>query len=383
MVVEVGKQIPASDSATITNIGLSIPILVFGSIALYNVVELNYMVLGTFRRRKGLYFWSLIVAAWGIAVNTIGYLLEHLHLISNAALYSALICIGWVCMVTGQSVVLYSRLHLVLSDDRIRRAVLYMIVFDAIAMHIPVIVLVFGSNSNTPDPFFKPYSIYEKIQLTVFFIQECIISGLYVWETIKLLRVTRDIRGKRGARRVLGHLIFVNIVVIVLDISVLALEFSDYYDLQTGYKPLVYSIKLKMELSILNRLVELTRTSSQGSFSFSNSNSNDNGASTIIPDSIMLDTFQNSHQRRPRIDLEGQSKNSLAFLGSSSQHRIATNSSRALRDTESMTDSPIRRERIGRSHHANGPSNCSISSEHDVPSRGSMTSIHQYFGIAV
>ncbi|KAF3017712.1 hypothetical protein E8E14_002272 [Neopestalotiopsis sp. 37M] len=380
MVVEVGKQIPASDE-TFADIGLSIPILVFGSIALYNVLELNYMVLGTFRRRKGLYFWSLIVATWGIAVNTIGYLLEHLHLISNAALYSALICIGWVCMVTGQSVVLYSRLHLVLSDDRIRRAVLYMIIFDAIAMHVPVTVLVFGSNSSNPQPFFRPYSIYEKIQLTVFFIQECIISGLYVWETIKLLRVTRDIRGKRGARRVLGHLIFVNIVVIVLDISVLALEFSDFYDLQTGYKPLVYSIKLKMELSILNRLVELTRSSSQGSFSFSNSNSNGNGTSTIVPESIMLDTFQSTHQRRPRLDLEGQTIDNKASTRSIGQHAMSSNSSRALRGTEVNTVSRPRRDWMTPKQNADGPSSSSMSSERDAPSMGSTTSLHQYFGV--
>ncbi|ETS73117.1 hypothetical protein PFICI_15062 [Pestalotiopsis fici W106-1] len=379
MVVEVGKQIPASQE-TFADIGLSIPILVFGSIALYNVLELNYMILGTFRRRKGLYFWSLIVAAWGIAVNTIGYLLEHLHLISNAALYSALICIGWVCMVTGQSIVLYSRLHLVLSDDRIRRAVLYMIIFDAIAMHVPVTVLVFGSNSSNPEPFFRPYSIYEKIQLTVFFIQECIISGLYVWETVKLLRVTRDIRGKRGARRVLGHLIFVNIVVIILDISVLALEFSDYYDLQTGYKPLVYSIKLKMELSILNRLVELTRTSSQGSFSFSNSNSNGNGTTTIVPESIMLDTLQSTHQRRARFDLEGQTMNNKS-TGGSGQFGVASNSSRVLRETEFNTEPRPRRDWTSSKNNAEGPSNSSLSSERDARSLGSTTSLHQYFGV--
>jgi hypothetical protein len=274
MVVAVGKVIPNSDVSDLPSGSRSIPIIVFSSIALYNVLELNYMVVGTFRRRKGLYFWSLIVATWGIAVNAVGYLLQYLDLITNTYLYSTLICVGWVCMVTGQSVVLYSRLYLVTTDDKRRRAVLYMIIFNAIAMHIPVAVLVYGSNSNNPAPYLLAYMIYEKTQLTVFFLQESIISSIYIWETIQLLRVTRDIRGKRGARRVMSHLIFVNVVVIILDISVLALEFSDFYRLQTGYKPLVYSIKLKMELSILNQLVELTRSSSSVSLSFSTNNSN-------------------------------------------------------------------------------------------------------------
>ncbi|KAI1857739.1 uncharacterized protein JN550_013075 [Neoarthrinium moseri] len=292
MVVAVGKELPNGDDPN----NLSIAIIVFGAIALYNVLELNYMVLWTFRKRRGLYFWSLVVATWGIAVNSIGYLLEHLQLINQTQIYSTLIVIGWICMVTGQSVVLYSRLHLVMPDEKRLRAVLWMIIINAVVLHIPVTVLVYGSNSSNPAPFFKTYSIYEKIQLTIFFLQETIISGLYVWETVNLLRFTKDIRGKRGARRVLNHLIFVNIVVIMLDISILGLEFSDYYNLQTGYKPLVYSIKLKMELSILNQLVELTRASSQASFSMSNSNGD-----PATP-AITLDTLQSTQQRRARRD---------------------------------------------------------------------------------
>jgi hypothetical protein len=172
-------------------------------------------------------------------------------------------------MVTGASVVLYSRLYLVMPDDRRRRWVLYMIITNAILMHIPVIVLVFGSNSQRSQNFIHPYMIYEKIQLSVFFLQEVIISGLYVCETINLLHVMSDTHGKREARRVLRHLIFVNIVVIILDISVLGLEFSDYFVLQTGWKPLVYSIKLKMELTILNQLVALTKSREQSTFSMS------------------------------------------------------------------------------------------------------------------
>jgi hypothetical protein len=240
-------------------------IVVFISIALYNVLELNFVIFGTFKKRNGLYFWSFLIATWGIAPNAIGYLLKHLALTNISNLYATLIIIGWCTMVTGQSVVLYSRLHIVTRNRTALRAVLTMIVFNAIVLHIPVIVLVYGSNSANPDPFMRPYSIYEKLQLTVFFIQETIISGLYIWETMKLLKSEKDIRGRAGPKRVMNHLIYVNIIVILLDISVVALEFANYYDVQTAYKPLVYSIKLKMEFSILNRLVELTQSSTHGS----------------------------------------------------------------------------------------------------------------------
>jgi hypothetical protein len=54
------------------------------------------------------------------------------------------------------------------------------------------------------------------------------------------------------------HLIGVNCLVITLDITILALEYAGLYDIQTSYKALVYGAKLKLEFSILNRLVELT-----------------------------------------------------------------------------------------------------------------------------
>lgn len=187
-------------------------------------------------------------------------------------------------MITGQSVVLYSRLHLIMHNVKRLRAVLIMIITNAIWLHIPVIVLVYGSNSSNPKPFEKPYSIYEKIQLSVFILQEIIISGIYVWETTQLLKLERTI-GNNGTFRVMTHLITVNIVVILLDFSILGLEFADLYEIQTSWKPLVYSIKLKLEFSILNRLVELTRKARSG-------NGYSNSRTAPRPEGMALGTLQ-------------------------------------------------------------------------------------------
>ncbi|WAO82858.1 Hypothetical protein NCS54_00002800 [Fusarium falciforme] len=259
---ENGKGLSDGDSA---NSVVATFIVVFISMALYNVLELNFVIFGTFKKRSGLYFWSFLIATWGIAPNAIGYLLKHLALTNISNLPATLIVTGWCTMVTGQSVVLYSRLRLLSPNPTILRAVLIIIIFNGIVLHVPVIILVYGSSSSNPGPFIRPYSVYEKLQLTVFFIQETIISGLYIWEATKLLKAERDIRGRAGPKRVMNHLIYVNIIVILLDVTIVALEFANYYDVQTGYKPLVYSIKLKMEFSILNRLVELTQSSTHSS----------------------------------------------------------------------------------------------------------------------
>jgi hypothetical protein len=265
-------------------------IVVFLSIALFNFLELKVSALGTFKRYAGLYFWSFLVATWGVAFNSVGYLLRHTTRTVPPNVYATLILIGWTTMITGQSVVLYSRLHIVTHNKKWLRAVLFMIIINAIWLHIPVIVLVYGVNSSNPTPFETPYSIYEKIQLCVFCVQELIISGLYVWETTKLLRLEKVI-GNSSTRRVMNHLIYVNVFVMLLDFSVVGLEFANLYEIQTAWKPFVYSVKLKLEFSILNRLVELTCSSRSGNvYSHSRSGPHSEG--------IALDRLKKSDVQR-------------------------------------------------------------------------------------
>jgi hypothetical protein len=245
---------------------IHVVVVVFLSVAIYNFIELNVHIFATFKRRSGLYFWSFTIATWGILFNCTGYLLKHLEITKEGNIYATLILTGWCSMTSGQSVVLYSRLHIVMHNKRRLRAVLIMIITNAIWLHIPIIVLVYGANSNNPGPFEHPYSIYEKIQLTVFVLQELIISGLYLYETINLLKLEDTIGNHGNSRNILHHLIYVNVLVMLLDCSIVGLEFADLYEIQTSWKPLVYSVKLKLEFSILNRIVELTRSARSGDF---------------------------------------------------------------------------------------------------------------------
>ncbi len=249
------KALPRDFDAT--NDAARIIIVVFIGIALYNFLELQCYIIGAFKRYSGLYFWSFIVASWGIAFNATGYLIRHLHA-GPGILHATIILIGWSTMITGQSLVLYSRLHIVLPDPSRLRYVLAMIIVDAIWLGVPVIVLVYGVNSKNPEPFEKPYAIFEKLQLTAFFLQELVISGIYIVETAKLLKFQSGV-GNLGTHRVMNHLIAVNIFVVLLDISIIVLEFTEHYNLQTAWKPLVYSVKLKAEFSVLNRLVEFSQ----------------------------------------------------------------------------------------------------------------------------
>ncbi|OQE20162.1 hypothetical protein PENFLA_c017G10875 [Penicillium flavigenum] len=230
-------------------------IAAFFAISCYNVFEITISIFTIFRCYRGLYFWSMLVATWGILLHAISVFLRFFALAPNFPM-CVVICIGWYAMVTGQSVVLYSRLHLVTVDAR-RRWVLYMIVSNFFTMHVPVTILFLGSNAGVSS-FLQPFNIYERIQLAVFSAQEIIISGLYIWETMTCLRPVLTMKGRAG-NRVIVNLIFVNTIVVLLDASLLATQYTNNFDVQTTYKTVVYSVKLKMEFTALNSLLNVIR----------------------------------------------------------------------------------------------------------------------------
>ncbi|KAF2261426.1 hypothetical protein CC78DRAFT_521889 [Lojkania enalia] len=248
----------------------SIVIACFLAIAWYNVLELTILIQTFFKRHSGLYYYSLLVANWGVFFHGLETLLKFFklnselpgHKIANTVIG----WVGWVMMVTGQSVVLWSRLHLVGIQVSWTRWILFMIIFNAVVLHGVTGVLTFLTNiSHHPETYKGPYSIIERIQVTLFFIQEVILSSIYIWKTTAMLRVegplstvNRNVRGKRG-RKVLLRTIVMSSIVICLDITLVALEFSGLYDIQTSYKDAVYSIKLKMEFTILNQLIDLVK----------------------------------------------------------------------------------------------------------------------------
>lgn len=238
-------------------ISVSLPVAMtmagFFAISCYNVIEINFSIFYTFRRRRGLYFWSMLVASWGIMIHAIAVLLRFFSLAPNFPM-CVVIVIGWYAMVTGQAVVMYSRLHLVVYNQKIIRWVLIMIITNFCILHIPVTILFFGSNLQDPKRFITPFNIYERIQLAGFFVQESIISLLYIVKAIRVLRPILAIRGPTE-RQVVRHLILVNIVIVVMDVTLLVTQYTNNFEIQTTYKTAVYSIKLKMEFEILNRLL--------------------------------------------------------------------------------------------------------------------------------
>lgn len=99
---------------------LRIIIVFFAGLAIYNACELVMMVFLTFNHYRGLYFYSLLFSGLGIIPYALGFLLKLMNITTGDAKWVAvvLLSIGWYPMITGQALVLWSRLHLILNGER-------------------------------------------------------------------------------------------------------------------------------------------------------------------------------------------------------------------------------------------------------------------------
>lgn len=108
------------------------------------------------------------------------------------------------------------------------------------------------------------------MQLAVFFVQETMLSLLYIYHTRKYLlarspliertwSVAESDHGERSQSQeqnsVLWQLVYSNVLIIALDITLLGIQCADLFYLQGAFKPCVYGVKLKIEFAILNRLI--------------------------------------------------------------------------------------------------------------------------------
>ncbi|OGM46576.1 hypothetical protein ABOM_004650 [Aspergillus bombycis] len=233
-------------------IALECVVATFIGIAWYNSIELVVLCFTTFKRYGGCYFWSLVVASISIVPFALGYALL-IFKIFPSYFSVALEVAGWWGMVTGQSMVLWSRLHLVVHSRRILRWTLIMIITDAILFHVPASVLEFGAHSDNHPEFNPAFDIFERIQLVAFSVQEIVLSAIYAWAAIEMLKLT-----PRGHYKgILVHLLFINFVMISMDAAVVGVQYAGFFRIHVSLKAMFYSVKLKMEYAILGRLVHV------------------------------------------------------------------------------------------------------------------------------
>jgi len=158
--------------------------VVAGGIAIYNSLELFFMLYTSFRRYNSLYFASLLTASFGVLLFAVGFLDLFFEIfIDNSTIVRPLVVltIGWYGMITGFASVMYSRLHIVRCDPQIITWVWRFMMFNVCFSHFPTTVFTFGANISGTDFWVDGYAIIEKIQMTLFCIQEVTLGLLYLY----------------------------------------------------------------------------------------------------------------------------------------------------------------------------------------------------------
>ncbi|KAK0671649.1 hypothetical protein QBC41DRAFT_344455 [Cercophora samala] len=236
-------------------------ITTFLTLGYYLSLELFLLTLLTFRNRKTLYFYSLLVSTAGLVLQSTGYVLKAFENPAPPVFVTILCKVGWVSNVTGFSLVLWSRLHLITTNRTLLKLTLCAIILNAILLHTPIIVFEFGLLSPEPQRqvWLFPMEIMERIQQTVFTLQETFLGGVYIFFTFQFLRSGGKGGGGKVVRRVVGLLIAVQLLAIGLDAGLTAFDFLNMFTLKCTLHPFVYAVKLRLEFVVLNQLVGVVK----------------------------------------------------------------------------------------------------------------------------
>lgn len=189
---------------------------------------------------------SLLVASWGVILLTLSFDLTMFDQQPGSA--QVLTGIGWVAMVTGFSMILYSRLHLVLYNRKQLRILLAIILVDAFLFHLPVIVSDYVKGQRGV----KLYWIVSKMEI-VFCTQEFFLSTLYTYLYWKLFR---DESSKKEMKTTFHLLIAAQFTILATDVVLSILLYTHIFIPRMMILPYTSALKIRVELLVLNRLAD-------------------------------------------------------------------------------------------------------------------------------
>ncbi|KAJ3238145.1 hypothetical protein HDU78_003676 [Chytriomyces hyalinus] len=220
------------------------------AISIYNAVEIYVCAFGTFKRYNTLYCWSVLTCASGLLMQSISWTLVSYNCCVGNDLLIALATssLGWWAMVTGFSVTLYSRLTIIDVPHVYCARIKMLIIFNFVFCHLLTTMFTYGSRLIGSAFWVTGYSIIEKIQVTMFLIQEVILSSMYI------IHVGTGYGDEM--RAVQKATLYVNILVLILDLVVVVVEYLDLFTIQVALKLAIYSIKIKLEFLILRQLTD-------------------------------------------------------------------------------------------------------------------------------
>ena len=228
----------------------------FVGMTLWLAVDVIFCVNRVFKKKKGLYFWSIFLGMVFIMVDVIGIILKYLTPNTEHIwpVYTLFLLSAWAVYPVCQLLVLYSRLHLVSDIPWIRKVILGLIISVEFIAVLPIWVC--NWHSYNPDPkitsLWSPRAaIVERYNQLVVSLVEVVISGTYIYSLINILGGRVGVKQKR----VMRDLIYVNVLVIGFDIITIVLVYFNRTGISHPVQSFSYALKLKLEFLVLNQLM--------------------------------------------------------------------------------------------------------------------------------
>jgi hypothetical protein len=171
---------------------------------------------------------------------------------ATATINNLVYCFSWIAMASGFSLVLYSRLHLVLPNPKMLRIILFVILVDGIIVQAPLLIVGAVYGKIGPATFVKAAHIftYYEVLLSV---QEASLSSLYIFLFVRFIR-QGDSQSPKETKKVLYLLVAAEVTIILCDLASNTLLYLQVYFARRIIFTFVFAIKLRVEFAVLNRL---------------------------------------------------------------------------------------------------------------------------------
>ncbi|RAL11942.1 uncharacterized protein BO97DRAFT_66673 [Aspergillus homomorphus CBS 101889] len=228
------------------------------AVAAFGSIELLLLIFDFFKRRRGLYFWSLFLSTMATLIFTIVIILLWFAVPQARFPLVFVIVIVYPTLNVGNTLVIYSRLHLVTSGRKIRW-VLWMIIIMSVVFLLPQAIIVIISASPSGDGMRKVYRICEKLSVTATCIRELIVGGIFVFAAARNLKPLIVIKGREG-RKMVFYLIFATSMMVVTDVIIVAVVLSGQLFIISALTAFFSVLKLKLEFFSLGKLIRLIQS---------------------------------------------------------------------------------------------------------------------------
>ncbi|PYI00766.1 hypothetical protein BO78DRAFT_434169 [Aspergillus sclerotiicarbonarius CBS 121057] len=240
-------------------------VVAFVSISSFSSLVLVYLIFDFFKRRRGLYFWSLLVTTLGTILACVFCLIFIFRDATAILLSSVGVVLADTLISISNSLVLYSRVHLVAGGQR-PRWILFMILGSFLLLQCPLVIgTPFAAAHHGRGNWTSAVLILQKLSVVCYCVREMIMIGFYAWATFRNLQPLIFLRGDQG-RQLITALTFAGAIWLALDIANLIVEFTVSCAVGAAFFPFIFSTKLLVEFAALSKLIRFITRDSDGGY---------------------------------------------------------------------------------------------------------------------